>query len=119
LCARSRTRKVFHECTQRPHPGGTGHRRLLRDREATARAFHALDFKVALLARRTESIEAIAHELGEGAVAVAADVTDRDALIAAAERVKAELGRVDVLVNNAGIMHLAINEILLRPATLA
>jgi len=73
----------------------------------------------ALLARRTESIEAIAHELGEGAVAVAADVTDRDALIAAAERVKAELGRVDVLVNNAGIMHLAINEILLRPATLA
>ncbi|QNA92378.1 MULTISPECIES: SDR family oxidoreductase [unclassified Microbacterium] len=72
--------------------------------EATARAFHAAGFKVALLARRTERIETIAAELGEGAVAVAADVTDRDALVAAATRVKQSLGRVDILVNNAGIM---------------
>ncbi|MCI0142637.1 SDR family oxidoreductase [Arthrobacter bambusae] len=72
--------------------------------EAAARAFHALGFKVALLARRTERIEAIADELGEGAIAVAADVTDRDALVAAADRVRTELGRVDILVNNAGIM---------------
>lgn len=72
--------------------------------EATARAFHALGFRVALLARRTDRIEAIASELGEGAIAAAADVTDRAALVAAAERVKDKFGRVDILVNNAGIM---------------
>lgn len=72
--------------------------------EATARAFHGLGFKVALLARRAERIEAIARELGEGALAITADVTDRDALVAASERVRDELGRIDILVNNAGIM---------------
>ncbi len=72
--------------------------------EATARALHGLGFKVALLARRAERIEAIARELGEGALAVTADVTDRDALVAASVRVRDELGRVDTLVNNAGIM---------------
>lgn len=72
--------------------------------EATARAFHAAGFKVALLARRTDRIEAIAAELGDGAVAIAADVTDRDALAVAAAHVKQSLGRVDLLVNNAGIM---------------
>lgn len=72
--------------------------------EATARALHGLGFKVALLARRAERIEATARELGEGALAVTADVTDRDALVAASVRVRDELGRVDTLVNNAGIM---------------
>lgn len=69
-----------------------------------ARAFHAAGFKVALLARRTERIEAIAAELGDGAVAIAADVTDRDTLVAAAAHIRRDLGRVDTLVNNAGIM---------------
>ncbi|WP_341361001.1 SDR family oxidoreductase [Georgenia sp. M64] len=72
--------------------------------EATARAFHGLGFKVALLARRAERVEAIARELGEGALAITADVTDRDALVAASHQVREELGRVDILVNNAGIM---------------
>ncbi|GAB3599299.1 SDR family oxidoreductase [Microbacterium tumbae] len=72
--------------------------------EATARALHEAGFKVALLARRSERIEAIAAELGDGAIGVAADVTDRDALVAASARVRATLGRVDTLVNNAGIM---------------
>lgn len=72
--------------------------------EATARALHSAGYKVALLARRADRIEAIAEELGEGAIAVAADVTDRDALLAAAAQVREQLGRVDTLVNNAGIM---------------
>lgn len=72
--------------------------------EATARALHAAGFKVGLLARRTERIEAVAAELGEGALAVGADVTDRDALVTAAALVRDTLGRVDLLVNNAGIM---------------
>ena len=72
--------------------------------EATARELSAAGYSVALLARRAERIEAIASELGEHAIAIAADVTDRDALVAAAERVRAELGPADVLVNNAGVM---------------
>ena len=72
--------------------------------EATARALVADGLKVALLARRADRIEALAGELGDGAIAIAADVTDRDSLVVAAGRVQAELGGADVLVNNAGVM---------------
>lgn len=70
---------------------------------ATARALHADGYTVALLARRMDRIEALAAELGERAIAIPADVTDRDQLLAASGRVQ-ELGGADVLVNNAGIM---------------
>jgi len=72
--------------------------------EATARALVAGGLKVALLARRADRIEALAGELGDAAIAIVADVTDRDSLVAAAERVQSELGGADVLVNNAGVM---------------
>ncbi|GAA1359954.1 SDR family oxidoreductase [Arthrobacter rhombi] len=72
--------------------------------EATARALAAKGHAVVLLARRLDRITALADELGNGSIAIEADVTDRDSLVAAAERVHTELGRVDVLVNNAGIM---------------
>jgi NADP-dependent 3-hydroxy acid dehydrogenase YdfG len=75
--------------------------------EATARALAASGHRLALLARRADRIKALADELGNGAIAIQADVTDRDSLIKAADRVKAELGGTDVLVNNAGIMLLA------------
>ena len=71
---------------------------------ATARALHADGYHVALLARRLDRIEALAAELGDGAMAITADVTDRDALVGAAHRVKNEFGGANVLVNNAGIM---------------
>ncbi|UKA58630.1 SDR family oxidoreductase [Arthrobacter sp. FW306-2-2C-D06B] len=71
---------------------------------ATARALAADGYRVALLARRSDRIQALADELGDGAIAIEADVTDRSSLVAAAERVKAEFGGTDVLVNNAGIM---------------
>jgi NADP-dependent 3-hydroxy acid dehydrogenase YdfG len=74
---------------------------------ATGRALAASGFRLALLARRVDRIQALAKELGDGAIAIQADVTDRDSLVAAADRVQAELGGADVLVNNAGIMLLA------------
>ena len=71
---------------------------------ATARALAAEGYTVALLARRLDRIEALAAEVGNGAIAIQADVTDRDQLVAAAGRVRDELGGADVLVNNAGVM---------------
>jgi len=71
---------------------------------ATARALAADGHRVPLLARRVDRIEALADELGDGAIAIEADVTDREALVAAAQRVQQELGGTDVLVNNAGVM---------------
>jgi NADP-dependent 3-hydroxy acid dehydrogenase YdfG len=75
--------------------------------EATARALAASGYRLALLARRVDRIKAVADELGQGAIAIAADVTDRASIVKAAERVKTELGGTDVLVNNAGVMLLA------------
>ena len=72
--------------------------------EATAGALAADGHRVALLARRSDRIQALASELGNGAIAIEADVTDRDSIVAAAERVQQELGGADVLVNNAGVM---------------
>jgi NADP-dependent 3-hydroxy acid dehydrogenase YdfG len=72
--------------------------------EATARALAADGYRVALLARRVDRINALADELGNGTIAIAADVTDRDSIVAAAQRVQDELGGADVLVNNAGVM---------------
>jgi NADP-dependent 3-hydroxy acid dehydrogenase YdfG len=75
--------------------------------EATARALAATGHRLALLARRADRIQALATELGDSAIAITADVTDRGALITAAERVNSELGGADILVNNAGVMLLA------------
>ncbi len=72
--------------------------------EATARALAADGHRVALLARRADRIQALADELGNGAIAIEANVTDRDSIVAAAERVQQELGGADILVNNAGVM---------------
>jgi len=72
--------------------------------EATARALAADGYRVALLARRADRITTLADELDNGSIAVAADVSDRDSVVAAAARVEHELGGADVLVNNAGVM---------------
>ena len=75
--------------------------------EATAHALAADGHRLALLARRVDRIQALAAELGDGAIAIEADVTDRDSIVAAAARVNSELGGADILVNNAGVMLLA------------
>lgn len=50
-----------------------------------------------MLARRADRLQALADEIGHSAIAIEADVTDRDSLVAAARRVQLELGHVDVL----------------------
>jgi NAD(P)-dependent dehydrogenase (short-subunit alcohol dehydrogenase family) len=70
---------------------------------ATARTFAAEGARVALLSRNAEALEALAAELGGGALAVAADVSDPAQVDAAIERVERELGPIDAVVNSAGI----------------
>ena len=74
---------------------------------ASARLLASEGAAVALAARRVERLEELAHEIGaEGgeAVVIEADVTDREAAEAAVGQAVSELGRLDVLVNNAGVM---------------
>lgn len=76
--------------------------RLLARRVAEAGA------RVVLVARREALLAELARELrgiGREAMPVVCDVADRGAVFAAAERILAHFGRVDVLVNNAGYGH--------------
>src|SRR5580704_6071476 len=50
--------------------------------------------------RNFERGEAATKEIGQGAIALQLDVTDRVSIAAAAERVRKEFGRLDLLVNN-------------------
>ena len=53
--------------------------------------------------RDFERGQAAAKEIGAGAMAVQLDVTDKASIAAAAERIRKEFGRLDLLVNNAAI----------------
>jgi NAD(P)-dependent dehydrogenase (short-subunit alcohol dehydrogenase family) len=62
---------------------------------------------VALLARRVEKLESAAKEAGNGACAIACDVTDADACAAAVDEAAATLGGIDALVYTPAIGPLA------------
>jgi NAD(P)-dependent dehydrogenase (short-subunit alcohol dehydrogenase family) len=62
-------------------------------------------FTVLVGSRNIERGEAVAKEIGKDARAIQLDVTDQASIAAAAERIRTELGRLDVLVNNAAIAH--------------
>ncbi len=67
--------------------GGAGARLVLNGRDADRLAAAATDL-------RGEGLEVHEHRF---------DVTDRDAVLAAVERIEAEVGPIEILVNNAGI----------------
>lgn len=62
-------------------------------------------FIVLVGSRNFEHGKIAAKSIGADACAVQLDVTDQASIAAATERVRAEFGRLDVLVNNAGITH--------------
>jgi NADP-dependent 3-hydroxy acid dehydrogenase YdfG len=74
---------------------------------ATAELLAANGAKVALLARRADRLAELVEKItanGGQALAVAVDVTDADQVAAAASGVRDAFGRVDLVVNSAGVM---------------
>lgn len=69
---------------------------------ACARAFAAAGYRVVLADRHLEGAERLAAELGGTAIVV--DVAEEASVAAAAHAVVDQLGRVDVLVNSAGVL---------------
>jgi len=71
--------------------------------KATARMFAAQGGRVVILDLDAGQAEAAARDIGPGHLGLACNVTDRAACQTAADEVVAQVGRIDVLVNNAGI----------------
>ena len=69
---------------------------------ATARLLATEGYKVVLIARRREALDAIAAEIGPAAIVEACDASDGNAMLAMAERVRSEHGVPDAIVNSAG-----------------
>jgi NADP-dependent 3-hydroxy acid dehydrogenase YdfG len=70
---------------------------------ATARALAGAGVRLALGARRVERLEALVEELGGDHVAAPLDVTDPASCREFVSQAASRLGRLDVLVNNAGL----------------
>jgi NAD(P)-dependent dehydrogenase (short-subunit alcohol dehydrogenase family) len=74
---------------------------------ATAVAFAAVGASVALVARRREVLEEVHREIAESggeALVVPADVTKRKRLRETMKTVRRHYGRIDIVVNNAGVL---------------
>ena len=81
--------------------------------EAAAKHLSNLGATVVLGARRADRIEKLAKEINENggkALAFAVDVTQRDQVKGLVDAAVEQFGRVDVILNNAGIMPLSLVE---------
>ncbi len=78
--------------------------------EATAEALAAEGAAVVVAARREDRLEDLVERIegnGSRALAVSCDVTDEDQAHDLIRKAKEEFGRVDIVVNNAGVMQLS------------
>jgi NADP-dependent 3-hydroxy acid dehydrogenase YdfG len=74
--------------------------------EATARALAGEGCAVVLAARREDRLDAVAGDLEDARTLVApTDVTDEDSIDATVDAAEDAFGGIDVLVNNAGVLH--------------
>ncbi|GAB5095584.1 SDR family NAD(P)-dependent oxidoreductase [Caballeronia sp. HLA56] len=71
--------------------------------KATARALAAEGARIVILDLRQADAESAASDLGDGHLGLACDVTDKAACVDAANAAIEKYGRIDALINNAGI----------------
>ena len=71
---------------------------------AIATEFAALDYKVVISGRNFAACQKKAAEIGSGAVAVQCNITDKESVAKARDFVAEKYKKLDVLVNNAGII---------------
>ena len=72
---------------------------------ATARALSAQGMRVAIGDLDADQAAGVAESIGGGVIGLGLDVTDRESYTEFVDGAEAQLGPLDVLVNNAGIMH--------------
>jgi NADP-dependent 3-hydroxy acid dehydrogenase YdfG len=75
--------------------------------EATAMRLAELGAQVALVARRADRLEQLAARIADAggrAIVLGADVTGQEEAAVIVDRAAAELGRLDIVINNAGVM---------------
>ncbi len=72
--------------------------------EATAVALSERGAKVAIAARRMDRLRELAGQIGDGTLVIEADVGSQEQAEQAVKRTVDELGRLDILINNAGVM---------------
>jgi len=77
---------------------------------AIALAYAGEGANVALVVRRLSHLESVAAEIGDRALAVSANVSDHNSIGRVAEETVSRFGQINVLVNNAGILHVGTAE---------
>lgn len=71
---------------------------------ATARLLAREGARLALADMNEDALEALAAEFSDAAISMRVDVADPDEIQSAVERAVDQLGRIDILFNNAGIV---------------
>ena len=66
--------------------------------------------RVALVGRRKARLEETSREIGESALVLAADVSQKDEIARVVEQTVAHFGGLNVLLNNAGVLHIGTAE---------
>jgi len=77
---------------------------------ACALALAREDAKVALVGRRKTLLEEVAREIGDSALVLAADISRKDEIDRIIEDTVARFGGLNVLLNNAGVLHIGTAE---------
>jgi NAD(P)-dependent dehydrogenase (short-subunit alcohol dehydrogenase family) len=71
---------------------------------ATSISLAKAGWQVALLGRNMQDLTQVAADIGESALAIQCDVSDRDSVAKAFSTIKAKFNRLDLLFNNAGVV---------------
>src|SRR4051812_42063788 len=74
--------------------------------EATALAFAEAGAKIAICARRRDRLDALAQRIGRDVLVIEADLSKEAEAVRAVRETEQHFGRLDILINNAGVMYL-------------